>query len=88
MYNLLFYLHINAQMGLYSILNTQKAHGVPLVQKQRSGCQELLFCLDLSLGNEESGTGEHMLVPFGKADALCFNPKTKSTTVSGLFTFH
>lgn len=72
-----------ALMSRWSILDIQKAHGVPLVHKH-----ELLFCFDLSQGNEGSWRGEHMLVPFGKADALWFNPKTKSTTVSRLFTFH
>lgn len=35
----------------------------------------LLFCLDLSLGNEELERGK--LVPFGKSAALWFNPETK-----------
>lgn len=46
-----------------------------------------LFCLDLSERNEEFVSGEHMLALLGKAAALWFNPKTKSTTVSALFTF-
>lgn len=58
-----------------------------MVGRQGSGCQQLLLYVDLSLGNEELVSGEHMLVPFGEVDALRFNPKTKSTAVSWLSAF-
>lgn len=74
---------LTLRWGLRYFRYTKRPMGSPLAYKQ-----ELLFCLDPGLGNEEFGRGGRMLVPLGKADALWFNPKTKSTTVSGLFTFH